>query len=105
MDKHTPGPWTVVERDVVGAEFFIVPEGREIYQDVASGIIDHHDHYTPDTLRANARLMASAPEQHNLLNEALDLVPRMSEDDPIAPALAEWCQRVRAVVAKARGAA
>lgn len=30
-----------------------------------------------------------------LIAEALDLIPRMSEDDPIAPALAEWCAKAR----------
>jgi hypothetical protein len=33
-----------------------------------------------------------------LLVEAMDLVPRMSDDDPIAPALAEWLRKVRAAV-------
>lgn len=33
-----------------------------------------------------------------LLREALDLVPRMSEDDPIAPALADWCYRARSML-------
>lgn len=52
---------------------------------------------------ADARLIAAAPEQHALLTEALDLVPRISEDDPMAPALAEWCRSVRAIVAKVEG--
>lgn len=33
-----------------------------------------------------------------LLEEALDLVPRMNDDDPIAPALADWCARVRSTL-------
>ena len=30
-----------------------------------------------------------------LLEEALDLVPRIGEDDPMATALLDWCRRVR----------
>lgn len=33
-----------------------------------------------------------------LLVEALDLVPRISDDDPMAPALADWCRKVRATI-------
>jgi hypothetical protein len=33
-----------------------------------------------------------------LLADALDLAPRMSDDDPIAPALADWCWRARAAL-------
>jgi hypothetical protein len=50
-----------------------------------------------------ARLIEAAPEQNALLVEALDLVPRISDDDPMAPALAEWCKRVRIIIAKAKG--
>lgn len=42
---------------------------------------------------------------HALLVEAIDLVPRVSDDDPMAPALAEWCERVKVAIAKARDCA
>ena len=36
---------------------------------------------------------------HNqLLRDALDLVPRISGDDPMAPALADWCRQARAAL-------
>lgn len=51
------------------------------------------------------RIAESAQQQRQqeraLLVEALDLVPRMSDDDPIAPALADWCHKVRAAIAEA----
>lgn len=47
---------------------------------------------------------AAEGEMRALLGESLDLVPRMSDDDPIAPALADWCTRVRVALAKAGGA-
>lgn len=33
-----------------------------------------------------------------LLHDALDLVPRVSDDDPMVPALREWCASVRAAL-------
>ena len=35
-----------------------------------------------------------------LLREAEDLVPRISEDDPMATALAEWMKRVKDLMAE-----
>lgn len=43
---------------------------------------------------------APADPPRALLLEALDLVPRMSDDDPMAPALADWCGRVRAALSE-----
>lgn len=37
------------------------------------------------------------------LRESTDLVPRISGDDPMAPALADWLRNVRAVLAKVEG--
>lgn len=38
-------------------------------------------------------LFEQPPILHSLIVEALDLIPRMSDDDPIAPALRDWCRR------------
>lgn len=44
-------------------------------------------------------LAADARDQFAaLLREALDLVPRVDDDDPMVPALLEWCRRVRDVL-------
>lgn len=43
-------------------------------------------------------LDAHKAEITELLDDALDLIPRMSDDDPIAPALADWCKKARALV-------
>ncbi len=42
--------------------------------------------------------MKLSPDLRTLLLEALDLMPRINDDDPIAPSLAEWCRQVRAVI-------
>lgn len=47
---------------------------------------------------AKRRLEEGAPQMQALLTEALDLAPRVSDDDPMAPALTEWCRRARALL-------
>jgi len=37
-------------------------------------------------------------EERELLAEALDLVPRISDDDPMATTLLDWCRRARAAL-------
>ena len=93
--KHTftPGPWHVGMKP---GPMIYGPNGEGI-ADMSFPMVASGEH------KANARLIAAAPEQHDLLIEALDLVPRMSDDDPIAPALAEWCRKARTVIAKATG--
>jgi hypothetical protein len=56
--------------------------------------------HTPEQL---ARIREAASKQNALLIEALDLVPRISDDEPMAPALAEWCRNARLLLARARG--
>lgn len=51
----------VIERDIGGLEYFIVPVGGMISDDLASGIIDRDD-YTPEQMRVWARLFAAAPD-------------------------------------------
>ena len=96
MSKFTPGPWVVklFNRDIsvqYQPSHVIAANGTKIVQfDTAS-------------CDATARLIAAAPELYAKLEEALDLVPRISDDDPIAPALADWCRAVRALLAKIEG--
>ena len=40
-------------------------------------------------------LRARLAECERLLRESLDLVPRISDDDAMVPALAHWCRQVR----------
>lgn len=37
----------------------------------------------------------------DLIDRALDLLPRVNDDDPIAPALAEWCDDAKRILAAA----
>ena len=103
--KHTRGPWRVITRDRTSKpdRFGRTIETHEIFINGADGLGSIAKLYVGHD--SDARLIAAAPEQHDLLIEALDLVPRISEDDPIAPALAEWCRKARAAIVKAKGAA
>jgi hypothetical protein len=49
---------------------------------------------------AVANLAEAAPGQNALLIEALDLVPRINKADPMSAALEDWCNKVRACIAK-----
>lgn len=74
------------------------------------GILEEASHWSgpaPGTgiNHPDARLITAAPAQFALLDEALDLVPRMSDDDPIAPALVDWCRRVRTLRIETTGGA
>ena len=46
------------------------------------------------------RSLPARSGREELLREFLDLVPRMSDDDPIAPALAELCKRTKAALSE-----
>lgn len=66
---------------------------------------DHWNNAEPMLLEAyrqeSAALAALSREvegQARLLRDALDLVPRISDDDPMAPALADWCRSARAAL-------
>ena len=95
MKQHTPGPWFV---DTTNPD---APFG--ICQDVENGWgIAEVKTFAPEgSDTANARLIATAPEQHDLLIEAVDLVPRINDKDPMAPVLADWCRKARAAIKKA----
>lgn len=98
MNKHTPGPWKVSRSDKDGAEVKAIAEiawcGVGAAYSMVSGVTQHID---AEECRANARLIAAAPE----LLAALEDLERTaglaaSHDDPARVA-------ARAAIAKARG--
>lgn len=88
-------PLKVIERDLAGLEFFIVPVDGEVIDDIASGLIDRADR-PPDQMRAWARLFAAAPD----LLAALKAMMKYY-DTPSAP----WAllDPARAAIARAEG--
>ena len=84
MSKHTPGPWTIHDLDVDGDGRFWVkiysgtPEDPNSMECVVNDI-DVSD----DAGKANARLIAAAPEMLELLRTApTDELLEAAEQDP-----------------------
>lgn len=57
MKPHTSGPWRVVETDIDGLEFYILPGGDA--PAIASGLMERGR--SIEESRANARLLTAAP--------------------------------------------
>lgn len=94
MDKHTPGPWEVRtiddslgSIDTVGGKFCIAQAQEITVADRNAG--------SPER-RANARLIAAAPELIALLQELVDI------EGP-QPGTAIWADKALAAIAKATG--
>jgi len=99
--KHTPGPWTsnafAREPD---CEYFVAgPEGQWL-ADVGGGE-DYVDHSSMDTQRANARLIAAAPDLLAACEAVLDMVESEGRDTGRGGAFSD----MRDAIAKATGAA
>lgn len=99
MSKHTPGPWveTVVPTSA-GSAIIIHSADHRIAIIYVDGIRKGIDDELPRSIenRANARLIAAAPE---LLEELEDLVAMIDPDGP----LASHVKSAKAVIAKATG--
>lgn len=113
---HTPGPWEAGALDVTSKVL------AAIQGDARAFVVRAEDQYAhrPGAMcvvalcggvgnelhqrsEADARLIALAPDLATLVVEALDLVPRISDDEPMATTLLDWCRRARTAIAKAAG--
>lgn len=101
MLKHSPGPWRVEEIDDEFGIFKILPKGSMLVNaHVFSG--EEHGHTAQE--RADADLIAAAPELLEALKVAAKLIPQArfwSCDDDYEPR-AELRQ-IEAAIAKAEG--
>lgn len=102
MTKHTPGPWTTQE--VSNGDIHINHySGSELEGNRASGNIGVVDGKRGEMNRANARLIAAAPE---LLEVALALVgapPKYEVGGVATLSTLEVVEMARAAIAKAEG--
>ena len=92
MNKHTPGPWMVVDDHPDKACYYI--QEKNHLDEIAA--IYRYERNPCDTL-ADARLIAAAPELLEAVQYALDVSAeglRLGE---------EWQFRARAAIAKAKG--
>ena len=89
-EQHTTGPWRIGD---AGFTVFGPPNGTSAPEVVA-----------PCKTRANARLIAAAPELLAALNRIADSEPRPNRNRDFDPDVVEALQRIaRAAVAKAKG--
>jgi len=85
--KHTPGPWTHGCEDV--------PKSGDIYAEDGSLIAEVFVNGDPESLIANARLIAAAPDLLEAL-QALDTLFAPIAKDTTA---AQWIDKARAAIA------
>lgn len=92
--KHTPGPWEAVDSMTVRTPF-----------SAGGFMVCNLPCHTPDDeRRANACLIAAAPELLEALTMALPYVECSSGDECYKPgAIDKICKQIRAVIAKAEG--
>ena len=102
MDKHTPGPWTIVG-DTDAAEAYVCGlDGCEVAQ-----LVDTV--HPPAERLANARLIAAAPdllaacgnvnEEWHLAHDAL----KRGDTETVFKFLNSWQDATRAAIARAEG--
>lgn len=92
--RPTPGPWRVTTRpDGLGGEDVIVKAGQVHICDCFEGMA------TPEEERANARLIASAPE----LLAALDFIVQAARTEPGMSIYKAHLDQAEAAIRKAKG--
>jgi hypothetical protein len=92
--KHTPGPWFFGH--VGTAALWIGPH----YNKTPVAHVDHDMEYARDNSRANARLIAAAPDMYEALSDLIRLIENVAPDYSGCIAVAN----ARAAIAKAEGA-
>jgi hypothetical protein len=109
--KHTPGPWTIVETGIDGLGTVIceVSQGANIEPDTGAeslyqiGIMSDFGDTTTEEARANAALIAAAPEMYEALRE---LEEAIRTEDKLNPGRIVTAEKLaRAALAKAEGKA
>ena len=96
MAEHTPGPWrtTLAYDDPV-----IVDHNNTI---IAIAVLDSNDPKELETIVANARLIAAAPELLAALNQVLDVLTLRMDWQSI-PGLEDAVEFATEVINKAEG--
>jgi len=99
MSKYTPGPWKMTDvRKYRDEAFFEVSSNASIFWLAKVGAPD--DDF--EQAKANAHLIAAAPEMYELLKEQIECYNQMPMSD-LNYAGIEWIRRARKVLAKAEG--
>lgn len=108
--KHTPGPWKFADWEQFGDTRFYISqqEGAPYtphYSDVCSLIAETVSSEEVAIQRANARLIAAAPELLEILQEMTDdYAERFDLNSPSTnPGIKYYVEQARAVIAKVHG--
>ena len=96
MSKHTPAPWRVRGFQVVN----VVPNFNG--PGVLEYVISPKSDFDPKTAKANAHLMAAAPEMLEALDVALNVITRLMETNAEKIMWNEVIQ-IKEAIYKARG--
>ena len=89
MSKHTPGPW-MADTEEIGGSFQIYMEGSYLDPWIADAKGTHVGPKSLEEVKANAALIAAAPELLGALQEVMEWIsewdPNFASDDkwPIA---------------------
>ena len=97
----TPGKWELSGNTIIGVR----PDAPTLPLAIAQAfqIINYGDQRDRDMTIANARAIAEIPNLIEALREFLDLCPRVSDDDPIASALANQCRYAKLILKRIEG--
>jgi len=94
MTKHTPGPWIIDEESIDLLDFEL--ETHRIWINADGMHIGYVDGPRTEERKANARLIAAAPDLFEALRDAVDYYPNC--EDGTEPF---WRPKARAAIAKA----
>lgn len=97
--KHTPGPWALGQPGAEQFEGVLVPDGKRVIW-APDGMEVALARDRGGETRANARLVAAAPELLEALRELLD---RLYDPTPCAWKASAHYSAARAAIAKAEG--
>ena len=97
MSKHTPGPWRAVP-NAPGISDTVIDSGRMVVADVIS-------RKSTDELRANARLIAAAPELLEALQTCMAALHWNEEAGCLTGITGDQWHAALDIIAKATGGA
>lgn len=111
MGKHTPGPWSH-DADHEQTWHPKIKTDPEVFAGAICEVLSNlnvaaSDRRMFDEMKANARLIAAAPDLLEALTDALEDYDAWMKDADVTPneSLQAWTNKARAAIARARGEA
>lgn len=105
MTQHTPGPWEIIGTDrIYNGEIIAPPETRHGSRNPVAIACDFNRYDRDEERKANAALIAAAPELLEAADNFLNFFERVSLIE-VTSDLGESLVALREAVAKAKGGA